>query len=62
MYEDTQASSNEEEIRALRDEVKRTKSQRNDLDAKYRDLQRQMKIIAGERDSYEKRLRDENLL
>lgn len=62
MYEDTQSSSNEEEIRALREEVKRTKSQRNELDAKYREMERQMKIISGERDSYEKRLREEGLL
>lgn len=63
MYEDTQnASSSEEEIRTLRDEVRRTKAQRNDLDAKYRDMERRLKTVTGEMQSYEKRLRDEGLL
>lgn len=42
--------------------MKRTKAQRNESDAKYRELERKMKIVEGEKESYEKRLRDEGLL
>ena len=62
LYEGTQLGSGEEEIRALREEVKRTKAQRNELDAKYREMERKWKMACGEVQSYEKRLRGEGLL
>lgn len=62
MYDDAQLSSRDEEVRALREEVKKTKATRNDLQKRNWDLERDSKVQKGQIESYEKILRQHGLL
>ncbi|CAO1622447.1 unnamed protein product [Parajaminaea phylloscopi] len=62
MYDDASLPSRDEEVEALRREVKRTKAQRNDLQKRNWEMERDTKIQKGRIDSYEKILREHGLL
>ncbi|CAO1638739.1 unnamed protein product [Sympodiomycopsis kandeliae] len=62
LYEHTQSDSSADEINALREEVKRTKSERNEMNSKLKEMERKYKLATSDLASYEKRLRDEGLL
>lgn len=62
MYDDAQLTSSSEEVKALREEVKRTKSQRNDLQRKTWELERDLKEQKSQSEVYERILKSHGLL
>lgn len=58
----TQSSTPNEEVRALRDEVKRTKRERNEARSYRCDLERKIKFLESENEGFRERLRAEGML
>lgn len=62
MYDDASLSNRDKEVAALRQEIKRTKAQRNDLQRRQWEMEKDLKIQRSQVDSYEKILREHGLI